>query len=64
VRRKKMLSLWEELLILRAKWEERIERPSDGMFRSIDRLKQAHAELDEIIKRHTRTKAPLETQSR
>jgi hypothetical protein len=61
-----VLSLWEELLILRAKWEERIKQPAhpaDSIFK-IDRLKDAHVELDELIKRHTRTKAPFDSQPR
>ena len=54
-----MLSLWEDLLILRAKWEERLKHPP-GIFSPADlALKEFYSELDKIIKDHTRVKVPL-----
>jgi len=51
-----MLSLWEELLILRAKWEERVDFKEATP--EVLVWQKAHDELDTLIKRHTRAKVP------
>jgi len=53
-----MLSLWEELLILRAKWEERVDFKEATP--EVLVWQKAHDELDTLIKRHTRAKVPFE----
>ena len=50
------MTLWESLLVLQARWEERIKDNrilprSEGEF-----WEEAHKELSEIIKRYTREK--------
>jgi hypothetical protein len=57
-----MLSLWEELLILRAKWEERIDNTNP--LEVGQAWRKAHDELDVLIKNHTRVKAPFDSQPR
>ncbi len=59
-----MLSLWEELLILRATWSERLKDRTIPFSVSLGEFwKTPHDELDEIIKRHTRVKVPLDSYS-
>ena len=53
------MTLWEDLLVLRAKWAERC----DGVVfvtETSATWKKAHDDLDEIIKAHTRAKVPYQ----
>jgi hypothetical protein len=63
------MNLWEELLVLQARFEERSSVRSVGEPDSSDSLEsliwtEAYELLNEVIKRHTRVKPPMGMQSR
>ena len=59
------MTLWEDLLVLRAKWEERTTSLEAIAKNEIDdeviaTLREVHQEIDAIIKMHTRSKVPYQ----